>query len=85
MLLTPEMAITTAFINYRTTLALQGLIQRVFFDECHLIVMEDHRPWAALFAGWTDPGVQRVFMTATLPGDVYRPLAEMARLKPGRV
>ena len=85
MLLTPEMAITTAFINYRINLALQGLIQRVFFDECHLIAMEDHRPWAALLAGWTDPGIQRVFMTATLPGDVYRPLAEMARLKPGRV
>lgn len=65
----------------------RGRLARIIYDEAHLAVLESHhdfRPWAAVLR-CHPVGVQRVFMSATLPREVRERLVEMAGLNPTRL
>ncbi|KAK5203070.1 hypothetical protein LTR96_011315 [Exophiala xenobiotica] len=63
--------------------ATKGRLSRIIYDEAHLAVLEGSngfRPWADVLAA-QPRGVQRIFMSATLPREVRQYLIQMATIR----
>ncbi|KAK5311055.1 hypothetical protein LTR93_011842 [Exophiala xenobiotica] len=72
-----------SFRMFVDELVSNGQLSRIIYDEAHLAVMEstnNFRPWAAVLQA-RPSGVQRIFMSATMPSDVRNVLVETAGLK----
>ena len=83
VLVTPESAVSPAFITYIHELSACGLLARVYFDECHTLVVD--RRWRPAFSKLSyiaSLPVQQIFMSATLPRRTFRHLCTIMNLHP---
>jgi superfamily II DNA helicase RecQ len=84
---TPETAVTKGFRDWVNGVIATGQLDRVVVDECHIILdgTDEFRPeLAELGSVIREWGVQRVFLTATLPPEDMEAFFRAAALEPGR-
>ena len=83
----PENTEDGRFASYLAALVEGGRLRRVVFDECHHLVLDQkwRKGWAAAVKaiGSRYAPVQRVFLSATLPGAVLDDLRREMGLQPG--
>ena len=80
-----DVAGSWGFLTYASLLKRQGLLKRVFIDECHLIfTSSDYRPKLASLKNLRAVGCQMILMTATLPPLLEYELEESMLVRLGR-
>ena len=80
-----DIAGSLGFLTYASLLKRQGLLKRMFIDECHLIfTSSDYRPKLAKLKDLRAVGCQMILMTATLPPLLEYQLEESMLVSLGR-
>ncbi|KAH7159303.1 P-loop containing nucleoside triphosphate hydrolase protein [Fusarium sp. MPI-SDFR-AT-0072] len=85
---TPESAVTKGFSDFVNRLQARSALDRVVIDECHTILDSTHRfrpQMMELGQVLNEWGVQKVFLTATLPPSEVGRFCEVAKLPVNRV
>ena len=78
---TPEMALRAEFRAYYGGLVTAGRVARVIFDECHTLTLDvNWRPAMAQMDWFAGHGIQRVFLSATLPASSEKDLRDEMKL-----
>lgn len=76
MFVTPESAVSEGFQTWLNRQKAAGQLDRIFIDECHVILndQEDFRPKLAQMGVLNQVGVQMIMLTATLPPTMEKEL-----------
>ncbi len=68
MVVSADVAVSAGFMSYVESIRARGLLDRIFFDECHTFVMDvGYRTSLGLLVGLYRYGCPLVMLMATLP------------------
>jgi superfamily II DNA helicase RecQ len=84
---TPESAVSKAFSTFLNNVQGRRELVRIVFDKCHTVMYStpDFRPQMQRLGALSTPGVQMVFLTATLPKHTEPEFMRIMKTKPEEV